>query len=123
MSDHFSARLHYWTPYAVEAEDLSHYLLGQFSFTFILGVENVLLEKSVFPVHVSAVEKAIPVYDIVPESFPDVAGVVIFFVLEVVLVRVGVFDLDGFRGLVLCLGGFIFFYIGFAVVEGSLKSA
>jgi hypothetical protein len=53
----------------------------------------MFLEKGIFPVHMGAVEKSISVNDIVPESFSNICGIVIFFALYIVFVTRNVFSL------------------------------
>jgi len=73
-----------------------------------LGVEDVLLEKGILAVHVSAVEKSVAVDDLIPIVLLHVACVVIFFTFDIVLVTLDIFARNlasGGKGLAGCTIG------------------
>ena len=58
------------------------------------AVEHMLLEEGVLAVHMGAVEQPVAVDDILPVVLPNVVGVVVLLVLDIVLVTLDIFAND-----------------------------
>ena len=85
------------------------------------GVEDVLLEKRIFPIHMCTVKKSVSVDDIIPKTFTNIVRVVIFFIFDVVFVGGYVFlflRIFLFFGLPVHL----FVVLGSSVVKGRLQT-
>lgn len=91
----------------------------------------MFLKKGIFTVHMRAVEKAVSVDDVVPERLVNVGRVIVFFILDVVLVRWDIL-LHNFCGWSIFLTGFItvlggsfilLFSASVAFIEGLLETA
>ena len=56
----------------------------------------MFLEKCVFPVHVSTIEKSVSIDNIVPEAFTDICGIIVFLIFNVVFVTRNIFSFSIF---------------------------
>lgn len=87
MINHVLTLIYYRFTNSVKSENLSHNFLNCFTRLSLIVVENVLLKECVISIHMCAVKKSVPIYNLIPKALSNVVRVVIFIILYVVLVR------------------------------------
>jgi hypothetical protein len=86
MIEHLLTLLSHRFTHTIESKDLLHNLVPYLRVRLIFCVQNVLLKKRVFPVHMRAIKQSVSINDFLPKTLTDIRSVVIGLTLDVVLV-------------------------------------